>query len=587
MTITANQPIVSHLYLALDGTPVAQELLQQIIEVTVDQDVHLPGMFTVRLTDPALALLEKGPFDLAKTIEIAGENANREKIVLLQGEITALEPDFGEGMVAELVVRGYDNLHRLYRKVKSKTYLNVKDSDLAREIAAAADLSTDIEPTTTVYAHIYQHNQSDLSFLMQRAWRIGYECYAAAGKLVFRKPSTASPTLTLTWGDDLVTFRPRMTVAEQVEQVIVRGWDVAKKSAIVGRANKGQLYPAIQENGGDLSKKFGAGSQVVLVDQPVVTQAEADLLATARLNEISGVFVEAEGTAFRRPELKAGQLIKIAALGKRFNGAYLLTSVTHVYTSAGFTSHFRISGLRTGLLTDQLQAHRRLDQQPGPASAIVTNTDDPQGWGRIKVKYPWMSDEEESDWLRVVSAGAGPTAGFCATPAIDDEVLVGFIHGDFNQPVAFGGLWNGADRLPETTAQAASGELPLVRTWTSRTGHQITMYDNAKNKIEIKSAAGHLLTLTDADQKLSLVSKGGLEITLDDAGKEITIKSNGKVTVQSSAAMEISADGDLNLTAGGNVQLEARGNLMLQATGQASVGSAAAVALHAPQISLG
>lgn len=587
MTITANHPIVSHLYLVLDETPVAQEVLQQLIEITVDQDVHLPGMFTIRLTDPALALLEKGPFDLAKTIEIAGENANHEKIVLLQGEITALEPDFGEGMVAELVVRGYDKLHRLYRKVKSKTYLNVKDSDLASEIAAAAGLGTDIEPTTTVYAHIYQHNQSDLTFLMQRAWRIGYECYAADGKLVFRKPSSAPATLTLTWGDDLVTFRPRLTIAEQVEKVIVRGWDVAKKGAIVGRAVKGALYPAIQDKGSELTKKFGADSQVVLVDQPVVAQAEADLLAAARFNEISGVFVEAEGTAFRRPEIKAGQLIKIAALGKRFNGDYLVTSATHVYTNAGFATHFRISGARTGLLTDQIQAHRRLDHRPGPASAIVTNTDDPQGWGRIKVKYPWMSEEEESDWMRVVSAGAGPTAGFCTTPAIDDEVLVGFIHGDFNQPVAFGGLWNGVDRLPEATAQAPKGEVPLVRTWTSRTGHQITLYDNAKNKIEIRSAAGHCLTLSDANQKLALVTKGGLEIVMDDAGKQITIKSNGKVTVQSSAAMEISADGDLNLTAGGNFQLEARGNLKLQATGQASVGSAAAVALQAPQISLG
>jgi uncharacterized protein len=111
---------------------------------------------------------------------------------LIKGEITALEPVFGEGMVAELVVRGFDKSHRLYRETKSRAFLNKKDSDLAQEIAQAVGLSVQVDATSTVYDHIYQHNQSDLAFLMQRAWRIGYECFVEDGQLYFRKPPNGS-----------------------------------------------------------------------------------------------------------------------------------------------------------------------------------------------------------------------------------------------------------------------------------------------------------------------------------------------------------------------------------------------------------
>jgi phage protein D len=565
--------VTSHLVIKVGDSELSSDDYRKLLEVVVDQHVHLPGMFTIRLHDPDLKLLDQRRFDLTKSVEIASRDAQSKKVLLIQGEITALAPEFREGMVAELVVSGYDRLHRLYREIKSKSFVNVKDSDLAQQIAQAAGLTAEVEPTTTVYDHLYQHNQSDLDFLRQRAWRIGYECFVDNGKLVFRKPSATKPQITLTWGQDLHEFRPRMTIAEQVEEVLVKGWDVQKKAAITGKANKGQLYPQIKENkdGATWAGELAAGSKLVIVDQPVVSQAEADILATARLNEISGVFVEAEGEVFRRPEVRAGQPVQLEALGERFSGAYLVTSATHIYTHAGFKTTFSVRGARTGLLTDLLTPPGNVDRWPGVAPAIVTNTDDPNNWGCVKVKFPWMDDNQESAWARLIGAGAGPTAGFCAVPAVDDEVLVAFLHGDFDNPVVLGGLWNGKDALPPSTSSAAQGEKPLVRTWRSRSGHCLTLHDNTENKIEVRTAAGHHLTLDDAGQKVSVVSKGGLAVTLDDSGRKIVISSGG----------------DLTLTAAGNLQLEARGNLEMSATGAARLESTAQVAVQAPQISLG
>ncbi|MEZ4683790.1 MAG: hypothetical protein R2932_57235 [Caldilineaceae bacterium] len=73
-------------------------------------------------------------------------------------------------------------------------------------------------------------------------------------------------------------------------------------------------------------------------------------------------------------------------------------------------------------------------------------------------------------------------------------------------------VWNGKDALPSQVQAAPEGEKPLVRNWSSRTGHRISMYDNRDNKLEI-------------------VTKGGLRVVLDDANKAITIESGDTVQV--------------------------------------------------------
>ena len=84
----------------------------------------------------------------------------------------------------------------------------------------------------------------------------------------------------------------------------------------------------------------------------------------------------------------------------------------------------------------------------GVVVGIVTNNQDPDGMGRIKVKLPRISGEDESNWARVVSFMAGKEMGAFFLPEVEDEVLVAFEHGDINQPYVIGSLWNGVDAPP-------------------------------------------------------------------------------------------------------------------------------------------
>jgi len=516
--------LTSQITVKINGQQLNRESFGKLAEARVDQHTHLPGMFSLRFFDPALKLLDEGTFDLTHSVEISAEGEGGKAVPLIQGVITALEPEFKAGMNAELTVRGYDSLYKLYRDTKSKTFLNVKDSDLAEEIATANGLRSEVTATKTVHDHIYQDNESDFSFLSKRAWRNGFECFVDEKKLIFRKPSTKSADSTLTWGQELLWFSLRETLAEQVKEVVVKGWDVERQVPIIGRASEGQLYPDVVKSA-DVTKwaqDVGAG-RLVIVDQPVASQDEADILAAARLDEISGAFIEAEGVALRRPEIKAGKALKLRGLGKRFSGIYLVTSTTHLYAADGFKTRFAVRGVRSGLLSEQIDQRSAAQRWSGLVPAVVTNTEDPKNWARIKLKFPWMSEKEESDWARVIGIGAGPEAGFYAVPAVNDEVMVAFIHGDFSQPVVLGGVWNGKHAVPPDSKVNNPGERPEVRVWRSRAGHKIVLYDNAEQKLEIETKDGHHIILDDANNKVEIRSKGGLSIT-SETNMELTAK---------------------------------------------------------------
>ena len=268
MSPDSNQILASQIKVKIDGTELQHDIMDDLKYVQVDQHVLLPSMFSLTfLLKPDLKLLDGNQFDLGKEVEILSLDPDRsnQAVSLMKGEITALEPNFGEGMIAELMIRGFDKSHRLFRETKSKSWLNTKDSDIATKVAQAAGLSPQVDATTQVFEHIFQHNQTDMEFLMQRAWRIGFECFVQEGKLYFRKPPTSGAGATLTWGQELSYFYPRMSTAEQVSEVEVRGWDGLQKKDIKGNASRSQTNPQIGfgKSGGEAAQKaFGKGKKM-------------------------------------------------------------------------------------------------------------------------------------------------------------------------------------------------------------------------------------------------------------------------------------------------------------------------------------
>ena len=63
-------------------------------------------------------------------------------------------------------------------------------------------------------------------------------------------------------------------------------------------------------------------------------------------------------------------------------------------------------------------------QQIGVVIGLVVDVDDPEGLGRIKVSFPWLSDDNQSQWARLSRLMAGNDYGTWFMPEVDDEVLL-------------------------------------------------------------------------------------------------------------------------------------------------------------------
>lgn len=186
----------------------------------------------------------------------------------------------------------------------------------------------------------------------------------------------------------------------------------------------------------------------------------------------------------------------------------------------------------------------------GVVIGIVTNNKDPEGLGRIKVKFPWLSDEDESNWARVASLMAGKERGIFILPEIDDEVLVVFEHGDINMPYVIGSLWNGEDVPPETNSDGKND----IRMMKSRSGHVIRIDDTDGNeKIEIvDKTEKNMITIDTKDNKISIMSDKDIEmsapngkITID--AMDIEIKSSAATKIEAAAEMDVKASANINI----------------------------------------
>ncbi|MEM5776657.1 MAG: phage baseplate assembly protein V, partial [Anaerolineaceae bacterium] len=293
----------------------------------------------------------------------------------------------------------------------------------------------------------------------------------------------------------------------------------------------------------------------ILVDQPVVSQAEADVLAAARLDEISGAFVDAEGTATRRPDIRAGKKVKLENLGSRFSGEYLVTSAVHRYTPEGLTTDFRVSGSRLGLISEMGSPVSVKPVWNGVVIAQVTNTDDPEDRGRVKLKYPWLNENVESDWAKVVGIGAGPNCGLYVIPAVNDEVLVAFEHGDIHRPYVLGGLWS-QNAAILGSASTAAGEEPKVRVMQSIDGHIIALYDNGEKKIEILTKDGRKITLSDADRKI-ILQNSNVTLTLEDSN--LKLEAISEMTLE---ARQIKLTAATGIEINGGAKVDIKGGLI-------------------------
>ena len=581
--------LTSKLLIKVNGTKLPEEQKRRVLETVVEQSLHLPDMFVIRLHDVGddnqpdrasyFKMLDQDTFAVGREVEIEMGHQDEPKPVM-KGEITSVEVEISQGQGPQLTVRGYARSHRLHRGRHSRSFLNQSDGDIVRKIAQEAGLTAEVDSTPT-HDYVFQNNQTNWEFLRERAARLGYELFVDGRTLHFRKPQNGkqqAPEQKLFQG--LLSLRVMVSSAFQAGEVVVKAWDPKTKQPIVGRASDGQLAPktGLPQNGKQMASQFGA-AKVYVVNRPVESQAEADAMAKAVYDDLDGAFVQAEGTCLGDPAIKPGTTVKMDNLGKRLSGQYYVTSATHTVDAYGaYTTAFVVSGRQTNSLLELLQAKGDGASAPNVVVGIVTNNTDPDDLGRVKVKFPWLADDE-SWWARIASPMAGPNRGFYWLPEVDDEVLVSFEHGDVTRPFILGALWNGKDKPPKPNSEVVGSSKVNQRIVKTRAGHVITLDDTSgSEKISIVDKTGkNQIVIESSSNKITIQADGDVNV---EAKGKVNVKAQQDVAVETQTNADVKVTGNATVTANGNASLEATGNLSLKGA-QVSVEAQATMSIKA------
>ncbi len=154
------------------------------------------------------------------------------------------------------------------------------------------------------------------------------------------------------------------------------------------------------------------------------------------------------------------------------------------------------------------------NRRTGAVVGLVTDNNDPDGWGRVKVSFPWLADGGvTSHWCRIAQVYAGSGRGSFWLPEVGDEVAVVLDRGDLSHGYVLGGIWNGEDVVPPPGNEDGANDYKI---WRTRASHEIIFQD---------TDGGEKITITDGPNERHLV--------IDVAADTITITADpGDITFE-------------------------------------------------------
>src|SRR5262245_14211957 len=268
--------------------------------------------------------------------------------VIFDGKIMGLEANFPEGEAPEVNILAEDRFQDLRMTRRTRTFVDVSDSDVISQIANEHGLSPSVDVSGPTYKVLAQINQSDLAFLRERARAIDAELWMEGSTLRAQaRVRRDGGTLQMTYGNVLRAFSVLADLAGQRTSVMVSGWDVAGKTELRHEATEAILSGELQGGASGaaiLSSAFGARKEALVHTVPLTSQ-EAQAVAEAFFKASARRFLVGRGVAETDSRLRVGSYVDLQGLGSLFNGKYYLSEVRHRFDG--------VHGLRTEFIAER------------------------------------------------------------------------------------------------------------------------------------------------------------------------------------------------------------------------------------------
>jgi uncharacterized protein involved in type VI secretion and phage assembly len=547
-------------------------------EIKITDWLRLPDVCTLQVGYPAKAEgepfqgLDDSKFEIGKELEVKlGATDETVTQTLFKGEIVTVEPEFHAGSVA-MVVRAYDKTHRMMRSRKQRVFFQQTVSDIVGKVCREYGLSATTKASGDPHDAVIQHNETDFDFVQRLGRRIGFEFIVDAANVTFGPPDANGEKVELNYPEDLRSFRPRITAVQQVEKVNVRGFDFKAKRGVLATAGSPQQVTSAGITRKQVSSRF-AGAVLEIGGQSFDKRGEAKVMAQAMLDQLANAYLGAEGSCAGNPKIKAGVLLEISGVGRNYSGTYRVAKATHVLRGgAGYVTSFSNSAGEHTLLGQSAGNGSGSPQAGSIMVGVVTNNNDPDKLGRVKVKLPAMSDTE-SFWAPVLLPAGGKERGISMLPMPDTQVVIAFENGDPSHPYVIGAMFNGKD-TPGDEMAVTDGSFALKSDKNALI--------RAKEDITLQSDKGKWIVKIDNGEITETVKTGGYTGTFDGAWK---LNSKQAMTVESNQSVTIKAP-TITVEAQASLTVESKGTLSLKGA-QVSIDGQAMVNITGALINIG
>jgi phage protein D len=293
----------------------------------------------------AISYLDGAVVDFGSTITVTLGPAGRERQVF-RGTVSGLEVSFAEGESPYVSVFAEDALMRLRLSHRTATYTDVTDAGIAQAIAAEHKLSARVDADGPTYPLVQQWDESDLSFLRDRALRVAAELWVDADDALHfaTRDKRAGAHLTLVQGNELVTVHARADLAHQRADVTMHGWDIdavktvaetADNTAVAAEVTKGRTGPQV------VAQVF-TGSVLTRARRDAPEPDTARAYAKAEMLRRARRFVTVDGVTAGTPDLVPGAYLDLRRVGRPFEGdGYRVVHAHHSYDLAtGYRTAF-------------------------------------------------------------------------------------------------------------------------------------------------------------------------------------------------------------------------------------------------------
>jgi type VI secretion system secreted protein VgrG len=527
--------------------------------------------------------------NLGQEVEISIGNS-----FVFKGIIVSINCGQQNNIGADYEISGKGLASKLEEAPVCKSFLKKSIKDITEDVLTGG-IRHKINPeySKKLY-YTVQYNQSTFDFIKMLAARYGEWFYYDGSELRMGKPDNGNLELIIdsSISDWQIFGKMLKTKGDIVSTDLYSGKKLIDKGELSGLNG---LYKTIADSG----KESIAGT----ILKHSTKNVEQELLKV--LNKIqqqgdlaNSVFVSGRSYAVG---LRLCTVIDVKLQDNTEQGKYRITEVHHrSYDGSDYINTF------TAIPIDAEKppyTNTELFPKAMAQPAEVTHNEDKDGLDRVKVKFPWHTDEENQNtpWIPMVQTHAGKDKGFRFLPEIGDKVMVGFLDDNAERPFILGTLFNEKEQSgikddKENNKKFIGTKSGRRLSWDEKENlfslndsvfefpANKVLLSQAKDKASIKIESGQderngsVIEMKNEEAMEIGMLKGGklvAKIIFDGKEDKITIESDGLIELKSkkkitmgAPEIEIKAQSKVSIEGtseteikGANVKIEAKAQL--------------------------